>query len=78
MTLATFAPIFQPAMEAPFPIDILADFLVAILAELGLRSLIEAFVTLGAIFFPFCVALDHLAGHQCRLDAVGSGECRGP
>ena len=45
----------------------------AILAEGILRRFVETFVTLGAIFFPFRMAFDHLPRHQRRLDGVCPG-----
>ncbi len=60
-------------MGALLLLDVLADVFVAILAERILRSLVEAFVTFGAIFFPFGMAFDHLSWHQRRLDVVCQG-----
>jgi hypothetical protein len=54
-------------------LDVLSNVFVTILAECILRRFVEAFVTLGAIFFPFRVAFDHLPRHQRRLDVVCPG-----
>jgi hypothetical protein len=41
-----------------------------------LRGLVESFVALRAVLFPFCMPPDHLAWHQCSLDALGASKCR--
>jgi hypothetical protein len=76
MALATHAGFVEAAMEAALAFDILAYFFVAVLTEAGLRGLVESFVALRAVLFPFCMPPDHLAWHQCRLDVLGSGKCR--
>lgn len=63
--------LFEPSVEALLLLDVLADVFVAILAERILRPFVEAFVTFGAVFFPFGMAFDHLPWHQRRFKTVG-------
>ena len=58
--------------------DILSNVFVAIEAESRLRRLVEALVALGAVFFPFGMARDHLAWHQSGFDIVGPGGADAP
>jgi hypothetical protein len=70
-------PAFLQFLEAPvkavFVIDVLADLFVAIEAESRLRRFVEPFVTGRAGLFPLGMALDHLARHEGRFNAVGPG-----
>ena len=55
---------FQPAMEPLAVQGICSHFLVAILAQFGLRILVKLDMALGALGFKFCVPFDHFSGHQ--------------
>jgi len=52
------------------------NLLVAIKAEAGLRSLVEAHVTALAIFLVPGMPRNHLARHQCSLDELSLGRPR--
>jgi len=75
VTLLTVPLFFKPSVGALLLLDVLADVFVAILAERILRRLVEAFMTLGAIFLPFRMTFNHLPWHQRRLNVVCPGWC---
>jgi hypothetical protein len=53
--------------------DVFGDFLVAILTQNVLASLVKFLVTLGAFTFYFCMALNQFSGRQDVSNRIGMG-----
>ena len=70
-----FPLLFETPVRSLLLLDVLPNVFVTILAERILCRLVEPLVTLRAVFFPFCMAFDHLPRHQRRLDVVCQGRC---
>jgi hypothetical protein len=64
MAFPAFLARIQPPVIAALPADVLADILVAIHAQPGLRALVELLVALFASLFFLDMALDDFARHQ--------------
>lgn len=56
--------VFMPAVQATLVAYIFCDVLVTVLAQAGLRRLVEFLVALAAIVFDFCMAIDHFTWQQ--------------
>jgi len=78
MAFPAFLLFLQAAMKPLLAFHILTDFFMTILAQLGLRRLVKPLMAFGAVFFPFRMALDHLAWHQGRFQTVGPGGPKTP
>lgn len=63
MTCLAFLGRLDTAVVASFPVDVLANFLVAIGTKPGLRRLVEFLVAFFAAPFFLCMRLDDFARH---------------
>ena len=72
LCVAVFA--FMLLFESPVRpqplLDVRTDVFMTVLAEGIHRCLVEPFVALRTVFFPFGMTLDHLSRHQGGLDIV--------
>jgi hypothetical protein len=73
VALLAFALLLESPVRSLLLLDVLPNVLVTILAERILCRLVEPLVTLGTVFFPFGMTVDHLAGHQSRFNVVCPG-----
>ena len=75
VAVLAFALLLHSPVRSQSLFNVLANILVAVLAERILRRLVEPLVALGAVFLPFGMTLDHLAWHQGGFDIVCQGWC---
>lgn len=63
MALLALSLFFELSMGTLLGLDVFSHVFVTIETERILRCLVEPFVALGAVFFPFGMACDHLPRH---------------
>jgi len=75
VAILAFTLFLESSVRSQLLLNVRANVFVTILAETIHCCLVEPFVALGTVFFPFGMPLDYLPWHQGGLDIVCPGRC---